>query len=143
MNKNYNIDFVNATITLSASFIRKASTLGTKEYGEMLQLRRNHPDFKFVKAEAPKQKTTNKAKNLTYANMEIFIRNSFDSEKSKSLLEEMRRVKALSRIQANPYKYVHDWFLKQCPDYNSVELANNSEEETTTVEAAASQMAHV
>lgn len=124
--KSYNIDFVKGIITLSPAFLRKASSLGTKEYREMLELRRNHADFKFVKAEASKQKTASKAKNLTYANMEIFIKNSFDSEKSKSLLEELSRVKALSKIQANPYKYVQDWFLKQCPNYNSVELACNS-----------------
>jgi len=64
--KNYNIDHINGIITLSASFLRKASTLGTKEYSDMLQLRRSHPDYKFVKAEAPKKKTTNKSKNLTY-----------------------------------------------------------------------------
>ena len=100
--KTYNIDFVNGIVTLYPSFLRKASSLGTKEYKDMLELRRNHPDFKFEKAEAPKQKSANKSKNLTYANMELFIRNSFDAEKSKSLLEEMNRVKALSKIQANP-----------------------------------------
>ena len=135
--KTYNIDFVNGIVTLYPSFLRKASSMGTQEYNTMLELRRNHPDFKFVKVEASKQKTANKAKNLTYANMELFIRNSFDSEKSKSLLEDMSRVKALSRIQANPYKYVHDWFLKQCPNYNSVEVANNTEEENATEKASA------
>ena len=135
--KTYNIDFVNGIVTLYPAFLRKASSLGTKEYREMLELRRNHADFQFVKADAPKQKTANKAKNLTYANMELFIRNSFDSENSKSLLEELSRVKALSKIQANPYKYVHDWFLKQCPNYNSIEVANNSEEENATEKASA------
>ena len=117
--------------------IDKPASGTLEEYREMLELRRNHADFQFVKADAPKQKTANKAKNLTYDNMELFIRNSFDSEKSKSLLEELSRVKALSRIQANPYKYVHDWFLKQCPNYNSVEVANNSEEENATEKASA------
>lgn len=135
--KTYNIDFVNGIVTLYPSFLRKASSMGTQEYNTMLELRRNHPDFQFVKAEPSKQKTANKAKNLTYANMELFIRNSFDSEKSKSLLEELSRVKALSKIQANPYKYVHDWFLKQCPNYNSVEVASNSEEENATEKASA------
>lgn len=80
--KTYSIDFVNGIVTLYPSFLRKASCLGTKEYSQMLELRRNHSDFKFVKAEVSKQKTANKAKNLTYANMELFIRNSFDSGKS-------------------------------------------------------------
>ena len=115
--KTYNIDFVNGIVTLYPAFLRKASSLGTKEYREMLELRRNHADFQFVKADAPKQKTANKAKNLTYANMELFIRNSFDSEKSKSLLEELSRVKALSKIQASPYAYVRKWFLENYANY--------------------------
>ena len=78
--KTYNIDFVNGIVTLNPAFLRKASSMGTQEYNTMLELRRNHADFQFVKADAPKQKTSNKAKNLTYANMELFIRNSFDSE---------------------------------------------------------------
>ena len=68
--KTYNIDFVNGIVTLYPAFLRKASSMGTQEYREMLELRRNHADFQFIKAEPSKQKTANKAKNLTYANMD-------------------------------------------------------------------------
>ncbi len=66
--KNYEISFENCTVTLSASFLRKASTLGTKEYQEMLQLRRDLPGFQFQKAEV-ENKTASKYKNLTYKHM--------------------------------------------------------------------------
>ena len=66
--KNYEISFENCTVTLSANFLRKASTLGTKEYQEMLQLRHDLPGFQFQKAEVEK-KTASKYKNLTYKHM--------------------------------------------------------------------------
>ena len=60
MAKKYDIDFLNNTVTLTASFLRKASVIGSAEYQEMLQLRRELPDYEFRKAEAPKQKKANK-----------------------------------------------------------------------------------
>ena len=135
--KNYEISFENCTVTLSASFLRKASTLGTKEYQEMLQLRRDFPGFQFQKAEVEK-KTASKYKNLTYKHMREYIAASIaDEAEAKAMLSQMKKVEALSKVQANPYKYVHDWFLKQCPNYNSVEVDSMSEEKTTTEEASA------
>ena len=134
--KNYEISFENCTVTLSASFLRKASTLGTKEYHEMLQLRRDLPGFQFQKAEAEK-KAANKNKNLTYKHMREYIAAIItDEEEVQKMLDQMKKVEALSKVQANPYKYVHDWFVKMFPDYKTVQLAKNSEEEPATQKAA-------
>ena len=134
--KNYEISYENCTVTLSATFLRKASTLGTKEYHEMLQLRRDLPGFQFQKAEAEK-KTASKYKNLTYKHMREYIVASFANEaEAKAMLDQMKKVEALSKVQANPYKYVHDWFIKQFPECNRVQLQKNSEEESATQEAA-------
>ncbi|MBR3796880.1 MAG: hypothetical protein IKK34_12765 [Clostridia bacterium] len=130
--KNYEISFENCTVTLSASFLRKASTLGTKEYHEMLQLRRDLPGFQFQKAEVEK-KAASKYKNLTYKHMREYIAASFTKEaEAKAMLDQMEKVEALSKVQANPYKYVHDWFIKQFPECKRVQLAKNSEEESAT-----------
>lgn len=48
----------------------------------------------------------------------------------------MKKVEALSKVQANPYKYVHDWFIKQFPACKRVQLAKNSEEESATEKSA-------
>lgn len=134
--KPYDISFENRTITLSANFIRKASTLGTKEYHEMLQLRRELSGFQFQKAEAEK-KAASKYKNLTYKHMREYIAAIITDEKeAKAMLDQMKKVEALSKVQANPYKYVHDWFIKQFPECNRVQLAKNSEEESATQKAA-------
>lgn len=117
--KNYEISFENCTVTLSASFLRKASTLGTKEYNEMLQLRRDLPGFQFQKAEVEK-KSASKYKNLTYKHMREYIAASIaDEAEAKAMLEQMKKVEALSKVQANPYKYAYvlKWFKKTFPNY--------------------------
>ena len=134
--KNYEISFENCTVTLSASFLRKASTLGTKEYQEMLQLRHDLPGFQFQKAEVEK-KTASKYKNLTYKHMREYIAASIAEEaEAKAMLGQMKKVEALSKVQTNPYKYVHDWCIKQFPECNREQLQKNSEEETATQKTA-------
>ena len=49
-----------------------------------------------------------------------------------NLLDEMKKVEALSKIQSNPYKYVQAWFLKQFPECKPVHLDKNSEEKNAT-----------
>lgn len=134
--KNYEISFEDCTITLSAAFLRKASTLGTKEYHEMLQLRRELPGFQFQKAEIEK-KTASQYKNLTYKHMREYIAASFaDEAEAKAMLDQMKKVEALSKVQANPYKYVHDWFIKQFPECKKEQHGKKSEEESATEKAA-------
>lgn len=134
--KNYEISFEKCTVTLSASFLRKASTLGSKEYNEMLQLRRDLPGFQFQKAETEK-KTASKYKNLTYKHMREYIAASIaDEVESRKMLDQMKKVESLSKVQANPYKYVHDWFIKQFPECKRVQLAKSAEEQSATEKAA-------
>lgn len=133
MCKSHNIDHINQKVYLTASFLRAASRLGTPEYNELLALRRGLPGYEFKKVEANRKKTTNKNKNLTYANMREHIKAVYgETPKAAEMLKTMERVEALSRIQANPYKYVHDWFVNEFPNYNSAATEYNFEELSAT-----------
>ena len=55
-------------------------------------------------------------KNLTYANMEKYIKTQANS---KEILEKLRMERERSEIQTNPYRSVLAWFLKEFPDYDS------------------------
>ena len=142
MCKSYHIDHINQKVYLTSSFLRAASRLGTPEYNELLALRRELPDYEFKKVEANRKKTTNKNKNLTYANMREHIKAVYgETQKADEMLKKMERVEALSRIQANPYKYVHDWFVYEFPNYNSVATQYNFEELSATSQANLSKAA--
>ena len=55
-------------------------------------------------------------KNLTYANMEKYIRTQSNSEE---LLEMFKTERERADIQTNPYRAVLAWFLKVFPDYDN------------------------
>ena len=146
MKKNYNVNYESNTVTLTADFLRKASTLGTKEYNEMMQLRRDLTGFTFVKATASTtNRKANAAKNMNYKNMQAYIEASAaNAEEAAAKIATFEKVQRLSKIQSNPFKYVLDWFNKEYPDCkpacekkNSAATSNNSED----VEEAAKAIA--
>ena len=110
MMNGYNFDAINNTLTISASFAKKASKVGSPEYNTILKLRHDFPNLTFQQEEKKEGK-----KNLTYAKMEDFMNMH---RNSKELRETFERVKKLSRIQPMPYKYVKEWFDNRFPYYS-------------------------
>ena len=109
----YSYDAISNTLTMTATFAKKASQLNTPEYNIVRQLRNYNPGMKIEKsvAKAP----TNRPLNITFAKMEDFIALCRDKE---DRLKEFKKVKALSAIQASPYKYVKTWFLNNYANYS-------------------------
>ena len=109
----YNYDAITNTLTLTASFAKKASQLNTPEYHIVRQLRLDNPGMKIEKA-APKA-SSNRPAHLTFAQMEGFIAKCANSEERLNVFE---KIKALSKIQASPYAYVRKWFLENYANYS-------------------------
>lgn len=131
---NHKIDYASKTITLSKSFYEKACNIKNKtEFNEMKTLRTEFPDFTFIVKQIKKNKDKKTYKNLTYENMEAYIKAV--EENSDIVLEELKKVKAKACIQTSPYTFVKRWFLKQYPDYMEKEEANEEtvNEEKNTV----------
>ena len=110
---NYNYDIMSNTLTASAAFLKKASQLNTPEYMIVKQLRADNPGMTVVKAE--KRSSENRPVNITFKRMEEFIGLCADSEERK---KAFNKVKALSKIQSSPYKYVKTWFLENYANYS-------------------------
>ena len=106
----YTFDALNNTLTISASFAKKASKVGSLEYNIILKLRKDFPDLT-IQQEAKKEGK----KGLTFGQMEDFIALHRNAEELKSLFE---KVKKLSRVQPMPYKYVKTWFEDRFPYYS-------------------------
>lgn len=124
-NANYNIDFFTNTIILTKRFYKAASTLNTPEYKELMQIRRDNPDFSIVLREIKKKEGKKSYRNLTYENMRIFIENyEADDAVRADSLKEFEKVMELSKVQSGPYAYVKAWFLKKYGEtYNPEEDA--------------------
>ena len=95
MKNGYNFDALNNTLTISASFAKKASKVGSLEYNVILKLRRDFPNLTIVQEEKKEGK-----KSITYAQMEAFIGLTRNAKELTALFE---RVKKLSRVQPMPY----------------------------------------
>lgn len=106
MKTGYNYDAINNTVTISTSFAKKASQVGSAEYDIMLKLRKDYPNLKVVKEEK-----IGKAQ-LTYKTMEEFIRLHRDSAE---LLNEFAGAKTLSKFHSMPFTFVKKWFENQFP----------------------------
>ena len=109
MMNGYSYDAMNNTLTISASFAKKASKAGTPEYNVILTLRRDFPNLTIKQEEKREGK-----KSITYAQMEGFIAMT---RNAKELTSQFERVKKLSRVQPMPYRYVKTWFENRFPYY--------------------------
>ena len=109
----YSYDALTNTLTMTASFAKKASQLNTPEYKTLLQLRLDNPGMKIEKA-TPKA-SSNRPVSIPFAKMEEYIAQCRDSQKR---LEAFNKVKALSKIQTSPYAYVRTWFLDNYANYS-------------------------
>lgn len=116
-NSHYEIDHINRKITLSKKFSKAASILNTPEYKEMLQLRRDLPDFSYDVREIKKKSGKKSYTNLTYDNMKAFI--AAKDGKDSIAIKQLDDVIKLSKIQAGPYAYVKTWFLTKYADYSA------------------------
>ena len=110
MKNGYNFDAINNTLTISASFAKKASRVGSTEYNTILKLRRDFPNLTILQEEKKEGK-----KGISFAQMEGFIKMHRNAEER---LEMFERVKKLARVQPMPYKYVKSWFEDNYPYFS-------------------------
>ena len=126
-NKGFTIDHVNKKVIVSKAFLTRASQLDTQEFEKVGELRRVLPGYDLVQKEIKKNPNKKANRNLTYGNMEKYIRAK--EENPVAMLTEFQTVKVKSCIQSSPYAYVKKWFLEQYPDYTESKM----EQEITTM----------
>ena len=104
------------TLSLSESFVKKASRLGTAEYKMVLQYQKDHPDLKMVQME--KKPSEHKRDTVTYTRMEETINRCRDKEKR---LVQYERMRAWANIQDAPFLKLKAWFLNNYANYDSMD----------------------
>ena len=104
------------TLSLSESFVKKASRLGTAEYKMVLQYQKDHPDLKMVEME--KKPSEHKRDAITYTRMEQTIKLCRDSE---SRMKQYERMRTWADIQDAPFLKLKTWFLNNYANYDSMD----------------------
>ena len=113
--KNYSVDFASNTISITQTFAKEASQIGTEAFKTMLELRQLGMPIT-IKAPAKKKNTS-----LTYAKMETYISLLEDAEKYQA---EFKAVCAESQAMKVPYVYVSNWFKQTFPSYGKLPERN-------------------
>ena len=120
----YTIDHLNATVTVTKSFLKEAGVIGSPAYTEMLRLRRELPEYEISVNETKKRQSEEAYGKLTYKKMGAYIE-AKEGEKSP-VLAEFEKVQALAKVQKNPFLYVKTWFLNRyADDFAATETENN------------------
>ena len=104
------------TLSLSESFVKKASRLGTAEYKMVLQYQKDHPDLKMVEME--KKPSEHKRDAITYTRMEQTIKLCRDSE---ARMKQYKQMRTWAEIQDAPFLKLKAWFLNNYANYDSMD----------------------
>lgn len=120
----FNNDFTKAYV--SSSFMKKAHVYGTREYKMLSEFRAENPTIEIAVRKASAAPNY----NLTYTNMEAYIKTKPNAE---ALLAEFERIKGEAVVQRNRHLYVVNWFKTMFPNYAEAELFQKEEKKTADV----------
>lgn len=101
-NHGYEINYIENTIVVTKSFLKKAGTISSKEYNELAKVRRDFPDFRIQQREITKKQGKKTYGKLTYKVMGEFIE-AQEEENAAEVLAEFERVQRLSKVQNGSY----------------------------------------
>ena len=128
-NHIYKINYEENQIIVTKSFLKEAGIIGSAAYTELVQIRKDFPDYRIVEREINKKNDKRTYGELTYKKMSEYIE-AREGDNAKMVLDEFERVQQLSKIHSGPYAFVKNWFLNRYGD----EFKNDdSTSETITI----------
>ena len=91
---------------VTKAFAKNAVIFGTDEYKLWKEYRKDFPDAKMVTKTIKKNPEKKTYKNLTYKNMELFIKvqpvEKDENDNVIDYMKEFERQKLMAKVQANP-----------------------------------------
>ena len=111
------IVFVSETeAQVTKAFQKQARIFGTEEFKLWREYLAVFPNAKMTTKSIKKNPDRKTTRNLTYKNMEKFLRTLPDC---KTLLQEFETIKTRSCVKANPYHFTLAWFEEKVSRYDS------------------------
>lgn len=103
------------TARVTKAFMKKANIFGTDEFKLWREYKAMFPKAKMVTKSIKKNPDKKTTRNMTYENMEEFLRTLLNGEE---LCKELEIIKKRSLVQKCPYHYVLDWFSEAVEGYD-------------------------
>ena len=127
MTKGIMVNHTTGTITLTKVFAKKSETYGTPEYKDLMDVlsEPRTSTYKIVIRTIKKNPNKETFRNLTYKNMEDFIKSTDNPD---AYMKEFEITKMRSKVQSSPYKFVANWFTTTFPNYKDAEIFSEKRE---------------
>lgn len=103
------------TARVTKAFMKKANIFGTDEFARWREYKAIFPKAKMITKSIKKNPEKKTTRNMTYENMEEFLRTLSNGEE---LCKELEIIKKRSLVQKCPYHYVLDWFSEAVEGYD-------------------------
>ena len=113
MKSPYYIDFSKNVIVITRKFRDAASKMDTEEYNTMMKLKEHGMPIEVQPAPDRKKKSA----SLSYSKMLKHISCLADAE---AYLAEFEALKAASKGESNPYRYVLNWYENRFPNHAAI-----------------------
>ncbi len=109
------VDFISNSIIVTQAFLDAAAVVGTEEYNELRDVRKENPNMKIVRRSIRANRENHKSKGLTYAYMRNFIK-VMDSDNRVTFEDTVDYFQDMyNGNSAKTYVAVRDWFLENYP----------------------------
>lgn len=128
-NVGYEIDYVEGKIIVSKKFLKEAGNVTTTAYSDLVQIRKDYPDFTIVPRQIAKRENKMTYGKLTYDRMREYIETKADKDQ---VLVEFEQIQKLAKFQNAQYVFVKKWFLGLYGD----EFKRENEDENAEKESA-------
>ena len=115
--KGIKIDYIGKKIILTKAFVKAMDDFNSDEYKTYCSVTTQFPQFEVLGRTHKSPNKPNRNKNLTYKNMERYIK---ANDNSAECLEAFQKVKEAAATQPSCYQFVREWFVKQYPEYREV-----------------------
>ena len=116
-NMGFNVKVLNENeVQVTKAFAKAASYYGTPEFEVWQDVKKRFPMAKMVFKMIKRNPDKRTNRNMTYANMAAYIRERKDA--AVMMAEFQKRIR-MSKVQANPYRYVLAWFEQTFVDYTA------------------------
>ena len=124
MKNGYSFDTTTNTLTATATFLRKSGIFNSVEYNIVKGIRADYPNVQIVKAIAKKSKAQRSIHRISLTEIKNYLE-LWDKQNGTTFKAKYDLVKQMSKIQANPYKYIVAWFEANFPNWQQMAIIDD------------------
>lgn len=107
------IDYTNRKITASKTYLKKAHSVGSKEYVELLNVKKQFPNYEIEERKIKTNSNKKVYEGLTYEYMERYIDLH---DPSGSIIKEYWKNRLIGECHRGEYPKTKKWFLEKFPE---------------------------